>query len=121
MSSEIKSKIQELLKIEEKLKELRGKIKKYTDRKNNLMTELGTYMTNNGHSGIKCKELGCTILAENTIKTNRKTKNKQKEALRLQLLENGIRMGDDALEDLLKSIKGEAEDHVKIKIKKNIK
>lgn len=116
--TEINDHINELVRIDEKLKELRAKIKRYMDRKKELSNSIATYMKNNKLDGIKCKKLGLTIKAENGATSKRKAISKQKEDLRKELLSHGLRLNEEEIDKLMTTLRGEQEDKMKLTIKK---
>lgn len=117
---EIKDKMKELVRVNDKLSELRVKTKRYTDRKKELENDIATYIKNNKLGGLKSRETGYRVIAESVKGTKRKPKKEQREDLRTALLNKGVRFGDDELDDLLSKLKTEGEDKIKIKLKKII-
>lgn len=113
--SSITGAVSELNTIIAEQKRLRIQMKKLNDRKKNLESVIINFLHEKDQPGLKYQ--GVAIVSEEKEVFKRKKKDEKKEDIKETLRNLGVKDLDKAYDELMNSMKGEADTSVKLKIK----
>lgn len=116
MATEIKSNVTELESIIQEQKRLRIELKKLNDRKKELEKYIDKYLETKGQPGLKNNSIAI-IKKEKEVHKRVKQKEAKKEAVKF-LKDQGVRNPEEAYNNLIEKMKGEAEVKSYLKIEK---